>query len=485
MKVHKNILKLSNVVALLIAVLWAETGFAELKLPSGERAPNVSLDPFERAREAIRRLPEEPTEPPPQQEPPRRDSSRNVEQPRRTTTAQPATIAADAGETDENGGSVTDAFSWESSLVIDWFAKTAGGVPVADASQDPGSSAMPGLLSLTMELDTGAAGLWKNGLFNTYVYVAFGNSPSEFTGDFHGISNIDAGGGTYTNLYEAWYQHSFPSSNSSVLVGVFDWNSEFYVSEYSNLFLNGAPGMGTIVSVGAGPSNYPQTAFGVRFKVDLNDRTYLMMSALDGVPGPQEKFVDLNFNRVDGVFGSTEIGVHKGEPGEAEGYYKVALGGWYLKQAIEGFTGIEDPALNPGSTVRPGNGGFYLLGETSIGSTLGLYVKYGHADAKINRYSDFYSGGLSYTGLIPGRDEDVIGVAVIQTNQSSEFLAANPNDSDGNPFFTKETVYELTYSTQLTDWLMIQPDFQYVLQPGMDFDNGNAVIVGLRAQIVY
>ena len=39
---------------------------------------------------------------------------------------------------------------------------------------------------------------------------------------------------------------------------------------------------------------------------------------------------------------------------------------------------------------------------------------------------------------------------------------------------------ELTYSTQLTDWLRVQPDVQYVINPGADRSLDNALVIGIR-----
>ena len=66
--------------------------------------------------------------------------------------------------------------------------------------------------------------------------------------------------------------------------------------------------------------------------------------------------------------------------------------------------------------------------------------------------------------------------------------------SDGaTPIRSNERFIEVTYQAQVTPWLQIQPDFQYLVAPGGGVANpnnpakklGNAVIFGLRSNITF
>jgi carbohydrate-selective porin OprB len=48
-----------------------------------------------------------------------------------------------------------------------------------------------------------------------------------------------------------------------------------------------------------------------------------------------------------------------------------------------------------------------------------------------------------------------------------------------------ETVLEATYRLQLTDHLFIQPDFQYIFDPGAFRDRPNAVVAGIRYDLTF
>lgn len=46
-----------------------------------------------------------------------------------------------------------------------------------------------------------------------------------------------------------------------------------------------------------------------------------------------------------------------------------------------------------------------------------------------------------------------------------------------------ELVVEAVYNAVLTPWLSVQPDLQYVVNPGGDAQLDDAVVVGLRVKI--
>ena len=107
----------------------------------------------------------------------------------------------------------------------------------------------------------------------------------------------------------------------------------------------------------------------------------------------------------------------------------------------------------------------------------------------INFYAD---GGLLYKGLVPHRPDDKIGIAtaVARIGDNARGLDADIRFFTGNPFYpvrSSEAVIELMYQAQLKRWWMLQPDLQYVINPGggvLDSDGSlrkNALVVGVRS----
>ncbi len=102
---------------------------------------------------------------------------------------------------------------------------------------------------------------------------------------------------------------------------------------------------------------------------------------------------------------------------------------------------------------------------------------------------DFYvDGGLVYKGPF-GRAADQVGLAVAHARVGR---AATGFDADvarftGSPYpiRSSETALELTYRLQLAPWWQLQPDFQYVFNPGGGLPNPNAPTRRLSAAAVF
>jgi porin len=115
--------------------------------------------------------------------------------------------------------------------------------------------------------------------------------------------------------------------------------------------------------------------------------------------------------------------------------------------------------------------------QPAAGSTRGLSL-FGSLiyapQERINTLPWFASAGASYRGLVPGRDKDTAGFALYYGGFSRDL-----------PGQTYELVLEWTYAIALTRWLTIQPDVQYVINPGGRSRVGNAVVVGAQLAVEF
>ena len=98
---------------------------------------------------------------------------------------------------------------------------------------------------------------------------------------------------------------------------------------------------------------------------------------------------------------------------------------------------------------------------------LGVFLQVMGAPAEFNMSNLFVETGLNLTAPFAGRDNDVLALGVSYLGISS---AKRRFGSDvvmytglGTPYFSNETVLELTYLCQLTAWWTLQPDLQYVV----------------------
>ena len=88
--------------------------------------------------------------------------------------------------------------------------------------------------------------------------------------------------------------------------------------------------------------------------------------------------------------------------------------------------------------------------------------------------------------------EQGIAAAVARVGDNARGLDADVGFFSGNPFFpvrSSEAVIELMYQAQLKPWWMLQPDLQYVINPGGGVLNSdgslrrNALVIGVRSSL--
>lgn len=136
--------------------------------------------------------------------------------------------------------------------------------------------------------------------------------------------------------------------------------------------------------------------------------------------------------------------------------------------------------------TRTDDYGYYVSADQMIlreaeGSEQGLslFGRYGYRNSRVNRMNTFWSGGLSYKGLVPGRDQDVMGFGFAAQTSSSQYHHY-VNESAGS-----ESVYEWYYAVQLTPWCVLTPDFQYIDNPGAVDGISHAIVGGLRLRLSF
>ena len=337
---------------------------------------------------------------------------------------------------------------------------------------------------LTLTVDAEKLVGWKGGHFFVYGLGNYGGSPSAHVGDSQGIDNIDAPN-TF-KLYEAWYLQDLLDGRLSVLAGLYDLNGEFYATEASQLFINSSFGIGKDFSQSGrnGPSIFPTTSGAVRVKARPTDQWYVQAAVLDGVSGNPRNpnGTQIIFHKSDGVLVVAETAYVIGkEEGTTAPYGKYALGGWVYTAR---FSELAEEADHD-----RGNHGVYALAEQVVyrsgdgARALAVFLSIGLAEPRLNPFGFALNSGLVYTGLLPRREADQVGVGVASAHVGHDFRVAQR--AAGTPVRDAEIALEFTYRLQLAPWLALQPDVQYVINPGVDSAIDNALALGSRFEIAF
>jgi porin len=329
----------------------------------------------------------------------------------------------------------------------------------------------------------------------------YGDEPSAFAGDAQGVSNIAGPPGF--RLYEAWLQFNTPENRYSFLAGRYDMNTEFYHLRSASLFLNSSFGIGAEFGLSgiAGPSVFPDTSLGVRFAYKPAPHAVLRVAVLDGVPVSPAPGYPGVFRQSDGLLLVAEAALATHSPTNEPPFSsrfrvgrnadlapyddKIAAGAWYYTGHFDDLSAT----TSSGAPVRRnGEGGAYLLldhlffqAPNDPNWRLTGFLQLGIANQNVDRFRGFVGAGLNQTSLLPGRTGDELGLAVAMARNGSHYIESQLNT--GMPVSAAETAIELTYLAQVTSWLAMQPNVQYVINPNTDPRLRNAVVAQLRFEV--
>lgn len=109
------------------------------------------------------------------------------------------------------------------------------------------------------------------------------------------------------------------------------------------------------------------------------------------------------------------------------------------------------------------------------------WLRFGVADTRFNRIGRYLGGGLVHTGIVPDRPDDQVGVSFASAGFGDRYR--RDQSGDGGVRDAHELVVEAVYNAVLTPWLSVQPDLQYVVNPGGDTQRADAAVVGFRVKI--
>ena len=345
-------------------------------------------------------------------------------------------------------------FEFEMALTLEGVQNLSGGI--AESSR--------GLMNLDLIMDARgeALGLSDQGDLHVYLLGNAGGTPTEMIGDFQTTSNIEAPN-TF-KLYELWWRQRHAGGSIAWLAGLHDYNATFNVLDSAALFTNSSFGISPDVSQ-APPSIFPTTSLAIVASLLPSERCYLHAGVYDGIPGDpgDDKGTHFILDSDDGIFYALEGGVQDGGTGR-----KLALGGWYRSTDFaDDFSGASHGS----------NDGYYLIGETNFCDNWAGFFQLGQADKNRNQVGFYAGAGVTYASLLC--EDDTIGIGVAHARTTDAYQAAVAG-SDGY-----ETAYECTYQFHPTAWLTLQPDLQFIQNPGMDPALDDALALSLRAYIAF
>jgi porin len=389
-----------------------------------------------------------------------------------------------------------------------------------------------GLTQMIMQVDTQRAFGWYGGLLNVSALDIHGRNLSA-----DNLLSLQTASGIESDralrLWEAWYDQKFLAEDRmDIKIGQQSVDQEFIYSAGGAYFLNTMFGWPLVPSVdmpGGGPA-YPLSDLGVRLRYKPVNSVTILAGVFNGNPAPnsdgdpqQQDGGGISFPLNGGVLGFAEvqftypaIGALE-YPGEGAPLgHTYRLGMWYNTESF--------------SDQRIGTDGLSLASLHSNGLPLqhrGDYSIYAVADQMVWRKASDPNRSVSVFGRVMGtpegdrnlvdfslnagvvmhepfanRADDTVGFGMGFAHLSSAVTAydrdvaivthvADPNALA--PVRKTETYLELTYQYSVHPWWQLQPDLQYVFNPGGGIVNpndptrrvGDEFVLGLRTNILF
>jgi porin len=387
-----------------------------------------------------------------------------------------------------------------------------------------------GVTLMSVGLDTQRAFGWEGGTINVSAWNIRGRSIStDNLLNLQTVSGILAA--PTTRLWEVWYQQSFLDGRFDAKLGQQSLDQEFISSQYSGLFINTMMGWPMVPSADlyAGGPAYPLSSLGVRLRGQLGGGFTALGGVFQDNPpgGPFDADSQLlgstrwggNFNLRTGALFIAELQYALNQPGNGDmdygnhtaglpGTYK--LGVWvdtapFPSQRFDN-TGLSLADPNTSGAPQMLRNNFSIYGvvdqmvwrpEENSPRSVGVFARLMGAPGDRNLINFSVNAGVVLKAPLPDRDDDLLGIGfgVAKVSPSAGGLDADTASFSGSPFPVRgsETFIEVTYQIQATGWWQLQPDFQYVFNPGGGIQNpnnpaqrvGNEAIFGLRSIMTF
>jgi porin len=314
-----------------------------------------------------------------------------------------------------------------------------------------------------------------------------------------GFNSLDAGPPySRAQLYQLWFRQEFLRDKLIVRIGksvpTYDFNNvvravplrdqQGSVPAISSLLYTPMSVNPTMLGVMPG---YYNSATGVVASLIPSDHIYFQFGFFDGnlARGVQTGFEGPHFNGYWLYLG--EVGLNWGF-GEDEKPGKFGAGGWWQTGKLQG----------PDGRPEQGANGIYLFASQRLwwenrkenNNGLTSFAQFGATNSDIVLTHRYLGVGLTYFGLLPGRDQDSCGFGLAYgwmnaaPNAGSRFFPAIDNLRTTGLGAT-EAILTWYYQWLIRDGFFLQPNLSYIPNPAQHPGIPGALDPTLRAILLF
>jgi len=307
---------------------------------------------------------------------------------------------------------------------------------------------------------------WHQGPWTAHgdAYFPHGDSLTEHdVGDFSVVSNIDAV--HQLRLHELWGQRQV--GPASVRFGLLAADTEFWGSDTAALFVSSAFGAPSVISGNLPHSPiFPQGVLGARVAFDPGKRDTLRIALIDG-DGGDPTSANRHGLRVDFNHGALLV--------VEDQHLFGTVAAPTASARLSAFLRTRDSADMDGPSAR-GTWGMVGVVDHTINKRLAWFARAGVAEHDRSTVPWSIETGLNLGAILGPRN--TLGLAFAYVNLNGRLPTP-----DGLLGLRHEAIVEGTLNVPLDEQITLQPDLQYIVDPGGADGARNAFAAGLRVNV--
>lgn len=311
-----------------------------------------------------------------------------------------------------------------------------------------------GLFAFDPSIEYGSFG------FNNSFCYSLGKSPSkELVGDFQVLSNIDSDVDFF--IFESYFYYML-KEKLKIKIGIINMNEEFvYCEKGADLLINSSFGIPSQITTNSPVSVYPITSFGTNLIFEVNNNNALKVGIYDGFPKTLTQsnlITGIHFK--DGIFTISE--------------YQRLFNKLQFKVGFFHHTGTLK-IKSEAERVLPHNGIYSIVSGNVCrisNNQISSFLQFSHSLYNETNHNFYIGAG---TSIQFNNDDDKVNQLILGIAHAGK-----------RKFSEGETVYELSYIRQFGQYLFVQPDVQYIVNPlGYIKPLPNALTLNLRLLIIF
>ena len=308
------------------------------------------------------------------------------------------------------------------------------------------------------------------------------------SGEFLHVNTLSSSiaGANSVRLDQLWYQQGFFHGLFKLKLGQVVAVNEFGATDFFDILFNDELGYAPNALFPAKQPFSPAGKPGAILRTDLSSLTpglYVKAGVFTGYKNsyrPDAYGIDYPNDFNYGAVASFEIGYQEQQTAY-NGVYKVGINGNDLAVYSNPYTGVNYRgdftayAVAEKTVYHPKDAD----GKLELHKGLDLLLEFVGAPGDRNALQSEVTVGGRYTGLLPGRDHDKVGLGFIYSENGSAssqaYQAVRGHGLGG------ETTVELDYQYNPAPRFSLQPDLQFIIDPGGDAYRSLITVLGLRS----